>query len=215
MHLLLLLAIIHLSSASLYFDLSASKPKCFIEDVLDKEAVIFLKWKIMPLSPISTQEKDTLLRNTLFYTYEDDTSKLVYQHVPTKEKSKTIFKAEKEGRYIICASFKVSYRKPPCDVQMNLKLSTENDEDQSFSAALKSEDVNKINMEMLSVASRLKPIIERQKNELDAEKSSAEETIKSTKWYKALTFIQIIVAVIVGLIQLNNFRRFLKSSHII
>ena len=100
MHLLLLLAIIHLSSASLYFDLSASKPKCFIEDVLDKEAVIFLKWKIMPLSPISTQEKDTLLRNTLFYIYEDDTSKLVYQHVPTKEKSKTIFKAEKEGRYI-------------------------------------------------------------------------------------------------------------------
>ena len=68
---------------------------------------------------------------------------------------------------------------------------------------------------MLSVASRLKPIIERQKNELDAEKISAEETIKSTKWYKALTFIQIIVAVIVGLIQLNNFRRFLKSSHII
>ena len=57
--------------------------------------------------------------------------------------------------------------------------------------------------------------MERQKNELDAEKASAEETIKSTKWYKALTFIQIIVAVIVGLIQLNNFRRFLKSSHII
>lgn len=68
---------------------------------------------------------------------------------------------------------------------------------------------------MISLANKLSPVIQRQKEELDAEKFSAEETIKSTKWYKTLTFIQIIVALIVGIIQLNNFRRFLKNSRII
>ena len=87
--------------------------------------------------------------------------------------------------------------------------------DPNFDTAIKTEDVNKLNAEMISLSNKLKPIIQRQTDELEAEKFTAEETIKSTKWYKALTFIQIIVALIVGIIQLNNFRRFLKNSRII
>ena len=99
---------------------------------------------------------------------------------------------------------------------MNLKISSEiGYELQDIRNAIKAEDINKINNEMLNIASRLKPIIESQKEELKEEKKSAEETIKSTKWYKALTFIQIAISFTVGIIQLNNFRKFLTNSHII
>ena len=159
---------------------------------------------------------NNVLQNILFYVYDEETSKLIFKHTPTSEKSKTTFLPKKAGQYRICSSFKATFRDKQVKIQMNLKISSEiGYELQDIRNAIKAEDINKINNEMLNIASRLKPIIESQKEELKEEKKSAEETIKSTKWYKALTFIQIAISFTVGIIQLNNFRKFLTNSHII
>lgn len=201
--------------SSLYFDIVQNKPKCFIEHLYDMNSAILLKWRVLFFNTVKEEEKQNILKNIILYVYEEDSSKLIFQHSPDKEKSKTTFAPKKEGGYIICVAYKETFKNAPNYVQMNLKIHTEMEIDPNFDTAIKTEDVNKLNAEMISLSNKLKPIIQRQTDELEAEKFSAEETIKSTKWYKALTFIQIIVALIVGIIQLNNFRRFLKNSRII
>ena len=53
---------------------------------------------------------DDILKNIILYVYEQDSSKLIFQHLPDKEKSKTTFAPKKEGGYIICAAYKVTYK---------------------------------------------------------------------------------------------------------
>lgn len=207
---------IKFSQSSLYYDLHQSKPKCFVEEVFDNTTVLLLKWKIFSQIPLQPSDMNNVLQNILFYVYDEETSKLIFKHTPTSEKSKTTFLPKKTGQYRICSSFKATFRDKKVKIQMNLKISSEiGYELQDIRNAIKAEDINKINNEMLNIASKLKPIIESQKEELKEEKKSAEETIKSTKWYKALTFIQIAISFTVGIVQLNNFRKFLTNSHII
>jgi hypothetical protein len=50
---------------------------------------------------------------------------------------------------------------------------------------------------------------------MDIENESSLDTIYYTKWYTYIAYAQIFITVIVGIVQLNNLRMFLKSQHVI
>ena len=58
-------------------------------------------------------------------------------------------------------------------------------------------------------------IINSQNIQMDSETESSLDAIYYTKWYRYITYTQIFITVIVGLVQLNNLRMFLKSQHVI
>ena len=90
-----------------------------------------------------------------------------------------------------------------------------NDEDPSISNAINSEDVNSISQKAKQIVGLAKPIIEGQENQLEKENEHSISTLENANRYKYLAFFQISVTVIIGLIQVYNFKRFLKSQHII
>ena len=98
---------------------------------------------------------------------------------------------------------------------MNLRFGSDNMDEPDINNALQSKDVSNLEGKAKKVLELAKPIIERQKSDLDLENANAETTIKNTKWYKYLTFVQIALCVIIGLVQLNNFRKYLKSQNVI
>ena len=53
------------------------------------------------------------------------------------------------------------------------------------------------------------------KSQINTEKEYSLDIISNAKMYRYLNIFQIVISAIIGLIQLNNFRRFLKSKHII
>ena len=58
-------------------------------------------------------------------------------------------------------------------------------------------------------------IISSQNSQMEIETESSLDTIYYTKWYRYIAYTQIFITVIVGLVQLNNLRMFLKSQHVI
>ena len=90
-----------------------------------------------------------------------------------------------------------------------------NEEDPMMSNAINSEDVNSIAIKAKQIVTISKPIIEGQENQLEKENEHSIKTLENAKLYKYLAFAQIAVTVFIGLIQVYNFRRFLKSQHVI
>ena len=108
--------------SSLYFDIVQNKPKCFIEHLYDMNSAILLKWRVLSLNTVKEEEMQNILKNIILYVYEEDSSKLIFQHSVDKEKSKTTFAPKKEGGYIICVAYKETFKNAPNNVQMNLKI---------------------------------------------------------------------------------------------
>ena len=53
------------------------------------------------------------------------------------------------------------------------------------------------------------------KSQINSESYYSLETLSNAKMYKYLNLIQIVITAIIGFIQINNFRSFLKSKHIV
>ena len=101
------------------------------------------------------------------------------------------------------------------EVYMNLKLLSDNMDDIDFKDVVSLEDLNIFEKKAKEIKELTKPILVEQSQQLEIENNSSIETIQNTRWYKYMTTGQIIVTLIIGIIQLRNFRKFLKSQHII
>ena len=81
--------------------------------------------------------------------------------------------------------------------------------------AIKSNDVERMEDKADNIIDLLSKANDKKKSKINNEKENSLVTISNAKMYKYLNMIQIIISAIIGLIQLNNFRRFLKSKHIV
>lgn len=209
----IVLLILLLSSAlcSLFYELKSNIPRCYIEDLFN-ESVMMMKWKVF------TKKKTdaTLLANQITITFNsEETNEELFRHLMTSVKSKTSFSPHKEGSYRVCVLFKG--RNLPSDdaLYINLRFGSDNMDEPDINKALKEKDIVEIYQKMNQVVELGKPIIESQKQEIEKENVNAEQTLKSTQWYKVMAFIQIALCILMGLFQLNNFRKFLRSQHVI
>lgn len=196
---------------SLFYELKSNVPRCYIEDLFS-ESVMMLKWKVF------TKKKSdaTLYASQITININsEDTNEELFKHILNSVKSKTSFSPYKEGSYRVCVLFKG--RNPPSDdaLYINLRFGSDNMDEPDINKALKEKDINEIYRKMNQVVELGKPIIDSQKQEIEKENVNAEQTLKSTKWYKVMAFIQIALCILIGLFQLNNFRKFLRSQNII
>ena len=211
---ILLLTLFNFSFSSLLFKIKDSNYHCIGGEFLGN-SILVMKYRLFTPSrkdlakviPTLTISLKNVKQNRMLYS----------QHVYTV-KDKITYDIDEAGLYEVCiktAQFS-KVRDLKEDLFVNIKMNPDyNDEDPMISNAINSEDVNSIATKAKQIVSIAKPIIEGQENQLEKENEHSIKTLDNAKLYKYLAFAQITVTVFIGLIQVYNFRRFLKSQHVI
>ena len=205
---LLLFISLALVTPSLIYKVEKNIPRCFIEELYHR-SVLMIKYKIYNKSKgdISGQ-----LPNFSIYIMSEEKNVQVFSKTPKEPKGKFSFTAEKNGgTYRICTV----YRGNPGELYMNIRFGSDNMDEPNMNKAVKDKDINVLESKAKEILDLSEPIISEQKRNLEREDKNSKEAIQTTKWYRYLTFVQISICLIIGLVQLNNFRRFLKSQNII
>ena len=195
----------------LLFHLVPNQARCYVDELFS-DSVMMIKWKIYTQSKA---DLSSVIPQITIYATSEDSKEQVFTSVPKSAKSKVAFTPGKEGVYRICVIYKTRYSAINEPIYMNMRFGSDNMDEPDINNALQSKDVSNLEGKAKKVLELAKPIIERQKSDLDLENANAETTIKNTKWYKYLTFVQIGLCVLIGLLQLNNFRKYLKSQNVI
>ena len=210
----LFLIIITISNSSLLFKIKSTDPYC-LGGEYNENSVLFLKYKIF-----TPQRKDLSLVTpylTLYFQNVKTKQKLDSQHIFIN-KGKFTFKTKEAGLYDICI---LTHRYSVIsdlkeDLFVNFKISPYySDEESLINNPINTKDVNYVTQKVKQAISLTKPIIENQKNQLEDENEHSLKTLSNASFYKYLTLVQVIITIVIGLIQICNFRRFLKSQHVI
>ena len=197
--------------SALIFKLNQNEEQCFYEDFFSETSIIF-KWKIFTHS----QENVTsiLPSISIIVTLDDN---IIYETKLTSKKSKVTFTVNNDGIYKICVKRKKYNGKdsPKEQVYANLKISSIYSIGVDLTDAVSYEDIGTFYNKTYSIRELTDGILNYQNSQMEMETTSSQETIYYTKWYRYITLTQVVLTIIIGLTQLNNFRRFLKSQHVI
>ena len=197
--------------SALLFKLNQNEEQCFYEDFFSETSIIF-KWKIFTHS----RENVTSILPSISIIVTLDNN-IIYETKLTSKKSKVTFTVNNDGLYKICVKRKKYNGKdsPKEQVYANLKISSINTDDINLADAVSYEDIGIFYNKTDSIRELTDGILNYQNSQMEMENTSSQETIYYTKWYRYITLTQVVLTIIVGLTQLNNFRRFLKSQHVI
>ena len=211
---LLLLIIIKLSSSTLLFKLKDTEPQCLGGD-FSGTAIIFVKYKVF--TPSRQNLNNILPYINIYFKYKSTNAILNNVHI-LMTKGKLTFKTQDAGLYEVCIQSKrssvISDLKE--DLFVNLKIVPDYYVEESIiSNALQNQDLDIFDKKAKQVIGLTKPIIENQQGQLEVENELSMKTLSNASFYKYLTFGQLFITIIIGLIQINNFRRFLKSLNLI
>jgi hypothetical protein len=142
---------------------------------------------------------------------ESNKQTVLSQHITT-ETGKVSFSPTIAGQYRICVVYYGTYEG---DFEIGLKIQSDNMHEPSISNALKTEDIIPLNKRVLDILSESKNIINLQTEELQNEDDIAIYQMKISRTYLALSVIQIIIILSIGIYQIYNFRKFLSVNRII
>lgn len=197
----------------LIFNLKAGDERCLIDEFLEKNYFV-VKYKIYTEY---RQNVDIFLPKIHFHLKDAKTNELLYTTHIINAKDKISKKVEKTGLYKVCLTMDkyIPREISKTKLYVNLKITSDNMEKNDFTKAIKSEDVNRMQQKADSIIRIINHATELQKQQLNAENENSLDTLSNAKRYKYLNFGQLIIAAIIGLIQLNNFRKFLKSKNIV
>ena len=209
--LFLIISYFSFSLNSLLFELNENFPVCF-QDELFENGVMMIKYKIFTNSRL---DLSNIYPNTFIYVVNEETKKEEFRNVLTSVKNKFTFTASKMGMYSFCAIRMKNANKVSEQVYMNLKFASDNMDGMSLAKALSKEDLNTIEGKAKKISEIVKKITNNQDRQIKLEKRSSKSILRSTKYYQKISYIQIILIIIIGIVNLFNFRRFLKSKNII
>ena len=113
------------------------------------------------------------------------------------------------------ASFETPNKIISKQIFANLKVSSDNMDKLDLINAIKTNDIERMENKAENIIGLLGQANQIKKSQINTEKDYSLEVISNAKRYKYLNIIQIVITAIIGLIQLNNFRRFLKSKHVV
>ena len=209
-----LLLTITLSNCSLLFRLKNSEPHCLGGEYFEN-SVLVVKYKIF--TP-SRKNLNNIFPYLALYLHNAKTNEKIKSERIYTNKSKFTFDIKQDGLYEVCiqtnrfsviADLKES-------LYINLKMNPDFiDEENLFSNAINSQDVNSVNVKTRQIINLTKPIIENQKNRLTIENEESIRTLANAAHYKYLAYAQLVIIIIIGIVQLYNFKRFLKSQNVI
>ena len=97
----------------------------------------------------------------------------------------------------------------------NIKITSDNMEKIDLTDAIKNKDIESMENKAENIIGLLGQANIIKKSQINSESYYSLETLSNAKMYKYLNLIQIVITAIIGFIQINNFRNFLKSKHIV
>ena len=212
--LILLLIIISFSNSTLLFKIINTEPRC-LGGEFNEKSVLVVKYKIF-----THKRKDLskIFPYLSIYLHKVKTNKKISDQHIFLNKGKMTFNTEEQGLYEICIqtqrySVIVDLKE---DLFISFKINPDyNDDESLITDPINTQDVDYFNQKTRQALSLTKPIIENQKNQLSDENDFALSTLANANFYKYLTFIQLFITFIIGIVQICNFKRFLKSQHVI
>ena len=211
---LLSLTLFNFSLGSLLFKLKDSSLHCLGGEFLGN-SILVVKYRLY--TP-SRKDLGAVLPTLTINLRNVKENRLMYSQHIFMVKDKVTYDIEESGLYEVCIKT-VQYSKVKElkeDLFINIKINPDyNDEDPNIANAINSEDVNSVASKAKQIVAIAKPIIEGQENQLEKENEHSISTLDNASFYKYLAFGQICITIFIGLIQVYNFRRFLKSQHII
>ena len=210
---ILILFILFENITSLLFLLKKGEERCLIDEFLEQNFFV-VKHKIF------TEDKKnltTFLPNIRLIVRSVDTNKMIYNSYLKSVKGKISDKVQEAGYYKVCLYVNKNIPKVMSEMKIyaNLKITSDNMEKSDFSNKIKSEDVNRMYKKATSILKIISQSNEYQKEQINIENENSLLTLSNTKIYKYLNLGQIFVSAIIGIIQMNNFRKFLKSRNIV
>ena len=207
--------LVNFSYCSLYFEVD-KREKCFIEFIFANSSLL-LKWNIYPQNKnlLNSDKFNQAFHYIVFDIKDSKTKKVLFHYRINERKSKTSFLIHDIGEVHICTYFDKIYHKPLRGVEMNLKIRSE----QSFfifseNMVKKSEIVNTTKT-IEKVNDNIKKINLEFEKEKKTERRVTYEIVNNIETYKKLTYIQIGISIIIGLVYLYYFKRYIKSLNII
>ena len=198
---------------SLSILLEKGQERCIIDEFLRNNYFV-VKYKIF------TENKENINDLLPFISLNikvAETNEVLFYHSLTLPKSKFSHSVKNIGLYKICvytktdAPNKIKEKK----VFANLKITSDNMEKIDLDSVIKNNDVERMENKAENIIGILGQANQIKKSQINTEKYYSMEILSNAKMYKYLNIIQIVVSAIIGLIQLNNFRRFLKSKHVV
>ena len=210
---LILYFIIFQNIFSLSILLEKGQERCIIDEFLRNNYFV-VKYKIF------TENKEDINDLLPFISLNikvAETNEVLFYHSLTLPKSKFSHSVKNIGLYKICvytktdAPNKIKEKK----VFANLKITSDNMEKIDLDSVIKNNDVERMENKAENIIGILGQANQIKKSQINTEKYYSMEILSNAKMYKYLNIIQIVVSAIIGLIQLNNFRRFLKSKHVV
>ena len=207
-----ILVTIALSNCSLLFRLKNTEPHCLGGEYFEN-SVLVVKYKIF--TP-SRKNLNNIFPYLSLYIYNAKTNEKIKSERIYSNKSKFTFNIKQDGLYEVCIQTNTVIADLKESLYVNLKMNPDYiDEETLFSNAIQSQDVNSVNVKTRQIINLTKPIIENQKNRLTIENEQSIRTLANAVHYKYLTYAQLVIIIIIGIVQLYNFRRFLKSQNVI
>ena len=211
---LLIITLFNISSSSLLFTLKDSNSQCVGGEFLGN-SILVVKYRLYTPS-----RKDlSKVIPTLYIDLRDvKKDKTTYSRHIFMVKDKITYDIEEAGIYEVCirtVQFR-TIKELGEDLFINVKINPDyNDEDPNISNAINSEDVNSVALKAKEIMEISRPIIDGQEKQLEIENEHSINTLSNANLYKYLAFGQIAITVCIGLVQVHNFRRFLKSQNVI
>ena len=197
----------------LLFLIKPGVERCLIDEFLGQNYFV-VKHKLF------TEDKQDIRRflpNLRFVLREAETNRVIFHSYFINAKDKVTRKIDKTGLYKVCIS--VDSRLPKEMTKLNiyayLKITSDNMDKTDFTNAIKNDDLDRMKAKADSIIGILSQTNKNQKSLINEENENSLETLSNAKMYKYLNLGQVVISAIIGLIQLNNFRKFLKSKIIV
>ena len=212
---LLLLINIYISNSSLLFKIRSLEPHC-LGGEFNENTVLVLKYKLFTNSRKDLSK--VLPHLVIHFNNVNKQIKLNSENIFIN-KGKFTFNIKEAGLYEVCMQvFKYSVISDlEEELFVSFKMNTKNydEEDDLLLNAINTKDVDSVSHKINEIKRLTKPIIDDQLNQMEIENKNSLNTLSNTSYYKYITYAQLIITIFIGLFQIYNFKKFLKSQHVI
>ena len=212
---LLLLINIYISKSSLLFKIRSLKPHC-LGGEFNENTVLVLKYKLFTNSRKDLSK--VLPHLVIHFNNVNKQIKLNSENIFIN-KGKFTFNIKEAGLYEVCMQvFKysvISDLEEELFVSFKMNTKTYDEEDDLLLNAINTKDVDSVSHKINEIKRLTKPIIDDQLNQMEIENKNSLNTLSNTSYYKYITYAQLIITIFIGLFQIYNFKKFLKSQHVI
>ena len=212
---LLLLINIYISNSSLLFKIRSLQPHC-LGGEFNENTVLVLKYKLFTNSRKDLSK--VLPHLVIHFNNVNKQIKLNSENIFIN-KGKFTFNIKETGLYEVCIQvFKysvISDLEEELFVSFKMNTKTYDEEDDLLLNAINTKDVDSVSHKINEIKRLTKPIIDDQLNQMEIENKISLKTLSNTSYYKYITYSQLIITIIIGIFQIYNFKKFLKSQHVI